>query len=215
MKLCDQTVNQKQCLVAGFNLLCADILSSPTRAGSGVYSQHTSTLTFLEQKPFRGTDCLGAVIRRKLASATNGRVDNTNQQMPNYLKPATEQTFEEGPPSLNEGQGCQTPDRNTYQLASHAEWNLPKTGFIMNSSWPLLFLGFLPPSPSVNMSHHFCHGSLWYVFAWHKLMFVRNQTYCLLQSATGQVKIPVSSCHKPSCGGSQDLLITKCTLSKT
>lgn len=92
---------------------------------------------FLEQKLFRGTDCLGAVIRRKLTSATNGRADNTNQQMPNYLKPDTEQTFEEGTPSSNEGQGCQTPDRNTYQLASHAEWNLPKTGFIISSSWPI------------------------------------------------------------------------------
>lgn len=57
--------------------------------------------------------------------------------MPNYLKPDTEQTFEEGTPSSNEGQGCQTPDRNTYQLASHAEWNLPKTGFTISSSWPI------------------------------------------------------------------------------
>lgn len=60
------------------------------------------------------------------------------------------------------------------------------------------FLGFFPPSLSVNMSHHFCRGSLQYVFAWHKLMFMGNQTYCSLQSATGQVKTPVSSWQKTS-----------------
>lgn len=43
---CDQTVNQKQSLVAGFNPLCADLLTSPTRAGLGIYNQHTSTFTF-------------------------------------------------------------------------------------------------------------------------------------------------------------------------
>lgn len=60
------------------------------------------------------------------------------------------------------------------------------------------FLGFFPPLLSVNMSHHFCRGSLQYVFAWHKLMFMGNQTYCSLQSATGQVKTPVSSWQKTS-----------------
>lgn len=80
-----------------------------------------------------GADCFGIVIIRKLANATNGWADNTNQQMPNYVKPDTEQKA----CLLKWGPGLQSLDRNTYQLASHAEWNPPKTGFIISSSWPI------------------------------------------------------------------------------
>lgn len=59
------------------------------------------------------------------------------------------------------------------------------------------FLGFLPPSISVDMSCHFCHETLWYMFVWHNLMFMGNQTYFLAQSATRQEEIPVSNWQKP------------------
>lgn len=59
------------------------------------------------------------------------------------------------------------------------------------------FLGILPPSVSVDMSHHFCHKSPWFMFAWHKLSFMWNQTWFLSQSTMRQEGIPVSSCQKP------------------
>lgn len=59
------------------------------------------------------------------------------------------------------------------------------------------FLGFLLPSVSVNMGCHFFHESLWYMFAWHKLMFMESQTYFLAQSAMRQEGIPISSWQKP------------------
>lgn len=72
----------------------------------------TYLLLLFRTETIQRTDCLGAVIRRKLTNATNGQPDNTNQQMPNYLKLDTEQR----PPSSNEGQGCRA------QTGTHTSW---------------------------------------------------------------------------------------------
>lgn len=133
------------------------------------------------------------MIRRKLTNATNGQAD----------KPTDAKLFEAWYRTktslLKWGPGLQSPDRNTYQLASHAEWNLPKTGFITRSSWPITidrtadkracsWGASLPSSPSGNMSHHFCHGGLCYGLAWHKVMFMGNQTL-FATVCPGEVKL--------------------------
>lgn len=77
-----------------------------------MFTASTHLLLLFRAETIQGADCLGAVIRRKLTNATNGRADNTNHQMTDYLKLDTEQR----PLSPNEGQGCRA------QTETHTSW---------------------------------------------------------------------------------------------
>lgn len=71
------------------------------------------------------------------------------------------------------------------------------------------FLGHLPPSG--NMSHHFCHGSLCYVLAWHS--HVHGESDLLFPTVCHRAS--KNSCLKlAEIKWGQDFLIGKCTLSK-